>query len=669
MIAVDQYLQQKCGYIGELFDSKQPRFLLPNLQRSFKWDKKHISQLWSDLNDYRHVNHLTKSFDYGNKNPIFNRTPPYLLGTIYVTESNENGNEKFRQLIDGQQRLTTISLSVIVFREILAALEEKKEIRDELKNLDERLAHGYTVAKLFNAAELVLYDRDSPNLVYPQASNNEFWKRLVTAKKLGDFQKALDKHDKESETQTNIAEAFNVIRRCVSDYLNYDDFYKGRNIVWRRPSQKRAGKWDVSGIQRLIAEKDEKGFEEVIINFAGLLALLIDCVCLVQFSCTSEQQVSLFDIINNRGEPFDMPDMVRLMLFSHTDKTMHDELNKVWTDANVDENLLAWVWNAFYADPVNLAKNKLQFQIEKILDAEEMSPSMATKWAMDFADYCKECSSTLTDIGASFNTTLFSDGNFYKVAFLTSNDYVKFSRPILFALEHFVNNVEEKRKIYHYLLNFIVRITITREKESKVIGNTLPRLAVCICQTIREDENSGALLEKIKDLVKKSPIYATVTNDMFIQKFLKFSLDQSSARFGYLVIGSLENFKSGNKSATNLTYYSNDDAVQSNNLEHIFPQTPVKEFWPEADAKDVKECIGMFGNLLPINKSANSKIKNKGVKDKIAVYAEQHLSLWPELEAAIYDNTEGTACSWTLDKIRQRTDKLSQEAAKVFSIA
>lgn len=200
MIAVDQYLQQKCGYIGELFDSKQPRFLLPNLQRSFKWDKKHISQLWSDLNDYRHVNHLTKSFDYGNKNPIFNRTPPYLLGTIYVTESNENGNEKFRQLIDGQQRLTTISLSVIVFREILAALEEKKEIRDELKNLDERLAHGYTVAKLFNAAELVLYDRDSPNLVYPQASNNEFWKRLVTAKKLGDFQKALDKHDKESET-------------------------------------------------------------------------------------------------------------------------------------------------------------------------------------------------------------------------------------------------------------------------------------------------------------------------------------------------------------------------------------------------------------------------------------------------------------------------------------
>ena len=95
MIAVDQYLQQKCGYIGELFDFKQPRFLLPNLQRSFKWDKKHISQLWSDLNDYRHVNHLTKSFDYGNKNPIFNRTPPYLLGTIYVTESNENGNEKF----------------------------------------------------------------------------------------------------------------------------------------------------------------------------------------------------------------------------------------------------------------------------------------------------------------------------------------------------------------------------------------------------------------------------------------------------------------------------------------------------------------------------------------------------------------------------------------------
>lgn len=375
MIAVDQYLQQRCGYIGSIFDSSQPRFMLPNLQRSYKWNKSHITVLWTDLNDYRQVNHLTQSFDYGQKNPEFNNTPPYLLGTIYVTESKDAQTEKVRQLIDGQQRLTTISISVLVFKELYKKLTSDKEINRELKSLDGRL--DYSVAELFANAEKILVDRKSPNLIYPQATNNEFWTRLCLSRELTDFQKNLKNYDKDSETQKNIVAAFDITRSCISDVLNYDDFHKGENIEWIKTTKKRQGKWDISGVKKLVEKHDTRGFEEVIINFAGLLATLLDCVCLVQFTCTSEQQVSLFDIINNRGEPFDMPDMVRLMLFSHTNKTQHKELNRIWTESKVEHNLLSWVWNAFYADPNNIARNKLQFQIEQELDKQ--TPSQASQ--------------------------------------------------------------------------------------------------------------------------------------------------------------------------------------------------------------------------------------------------------------------------------------------------
>lgn len=388
---------------------------------------------------------------------------------------------------------------------------------------------------------------------------------------------------------------------------------------------------------------------------------------MVQFTCTSEQQVSLFDIINNRGEPFDMPDMVRLMLFSHTNKTQHKELNRIWTESKVEHNLLSWVWNAFYADPNNIARNKLQFQIEQELDKQ--TPSQASQWAIEFATRCNECSKAFSSI-SSFNESHFSDKNFYKVAFLTSNDYEKFSRPIFFALENITVPEDEKQKIYRYLLNFIVRVTITRDPKSKTVGNILPKLAVSICQIIRTTYDGGSsILDKIKSEIKSSPIFETVADDNFVDKFRNYTLGSNSARFGYLIIGSIENAKSGNKSATDLTYYSNDESNQSNNLEHIFPQSPNVEQWPEAGCENISEYIGKIGNLLPINKRANSAIKNSGITDKIRAYKGQNLAMWPDLSKAINKSEIGhPSPSWTIKKIKERTAQLADEARDIFSL-
>lgn len=94
MYPVDQYLQQTTAYVDQIFSANYPSFLLPNLQRSYKWDKSKIRQLWKDLSDYRVVNRLGKSFDYTHNNPDFDKTPPYLLGTIYIIEDTNDASRK-----------------------------------------------------------------------------------------------------------------------------------------------------------------------------------------------------------------------------------------------------------------------------------------------------------------------------------------------------------------------------------------------------------------------------------------------------------------------------------------------------------------------------------------------------------------------------------------------
>ena len=620
---------------------------------------------------------MGKSFDYTHNNPDFDKTPPYLLGTIYVIEdTNDSNGKKVRQLIDGQQRLTTICLSVLVWIEMYSAMMDDPKIKKEIDELDSRL--DFTCKELRQKAEEILTERKTPKLIYPQEVNNLFWARLCKCSTSVQFNKQLDQADLNIETQKNIVGAFNSLRKCMAEAI--DDFSEdNQTISWKKTKRS----WDLSKLRQMV--QDVNAFEQFMTRFAGLLATILYCVCLVQFRCTATQQVSLFDIINNRGERFDMPDMVRLMLFSRVKQSKHEELNRIWTTAKVNKNILPCVWNAFYAsDEKDLARNKLELQIEDRLSSSGLSDSQRELWVMTFATRCSSSALKLSQV-ESFNDVLLTDTKFAKVAFITSNDYQKFTHPIYFALEEFIDDSVLSNKIYSYLLNLVVRITIVKEKDTRVISKTLPGLAINICQQVQlyakqkadaekesldSDENVDKpedLLKSIKKVVKDSAIYQLVGDEEFVNKFKEFVLPSSMTRFGYLVIASLENALSGASSACTLKYYGKAQE-QNNNLEHIYPQNADKSSWPDCDSESAGN-IGKIGNFLPLASSANSACGNRSIKDKVTAYAESGLKLWGSLEELIKQSVGNSPSgTWTLEKIDIRTDYLATQAKKVFKL-
>lgn len=122
--------------IEALFSDKKTDFLIPDYQRPYAWEEKECQQLWDDI--------FTFAFpddDYEK----FNNDDEYYLGTI-VTYKNDSS--KKLEVIDGQQRLTTLMLLLRAFYSKFSNMKDKNSITtrdtigkclwkgDEFGNLD-----------------------------------------------------------------------------------------------------------------------------------------------------------------------------------------------------------------------------------------------------------------------------------------------------------------------------------------------------------------------------------------------------------------------------------------------------------------------------------------------------------------------------------------------------
>lgn len=88
--------------IRQLFDDKKADFLIPDYQRPYEWGEDECRKLWDDVFDFAFPEDACDKFKKDDE---------YFLGPI-VTFENDNGQ---KEVIDGQQRLTTLMLLLRAF--------------------------------------------------------------------------------------------------------------------------------------------------------------------------------------------------------------------------------------------------------------------------------------------------------------------------------------------------------------------------------------------------------------------------------------------------------------------------------------------------------------------------------------------------------------------------
>ena len=102
--------------IEGLLSDKKTDFLIPDYQRPYAWEEKECQQLWDDIFCFAFPDD-----DYEK----FNSDDEYYLGTI-VTFKNESS--KKLEVIDGQQRLTTLMLLLRAFYSRFGNMKDKNSI-------------------------------------------------------------------------------------------------------------------------------------------------------------------------------------------------------------------------------------------------------------------------------------------------------------------------------------------------------------------------------------------------------------------------------------------------------------------------------------------------------------------------------------------------------------
>ena len=126
-----------------LFSDKKSDFLIPDYQRPYAWDENQCQTLWDDI--------FTFAFPDNNYQK-FEKNEEYFLGSI-VTFENENNK---KEVIDGQQRLTTLML---LLRAFYAKFNNMQD--DNSKSTRDRIAQCLWKTDEFGKADLNVLKIDS----------------------------------------------------------------------------------------------------------------------------------------------------------------------------------------------------------------------------------------------------------------------------------------------------------------------------------------------------------------------------------------------------------------------------------------------------------------------------------------------------------------------------
>lgn len=144
---------------------KTKRFRVPAYQRSYSWEREHIQSLLSDVND-----------------AIKNKEKEYFLGSIVVTGSADQRYE----VVDGQQRLTTVSLLIAAIKDIFEKnndIEVVSSVKTDFLASTDRKTKEKEPKLLLNEVDNELYQELIDGIKKTDASRypRQSHKRLIDA--------------------------------------------------------------------------------------------------------------------------------------------------------------------------------------------------------------------------------------------------------------------------------------------------------------------------------------------------------------------------------------------------------------------------------------------------------------------------------------------------------
>lgn len=587
-----------------IYDFFESSFIaIPKNQREYRWEKKHREKLWEDLI-------VTK--DDKDKDPK-NSQGHFLGAVVIISKEDEGRRQKPWRVIDGQQRLTTISILASCMKEFLLPIIDSdsfEELEAYLNDLFKKIQHPRIRLNR-------KHDFYEQNLIHLSSHEErlKFWISNDLVNTSGKFTNGV------TEVEKNIINAFTEF----NSYLNV--------FFW-------------------CLRDDLKIYEE---QFRKLLkALLSRFYILLVRVTTDDLAYQVFETLNQRGLKLSQADLIKNSLFDQSNRL--DSPQTVKKVEDTWENFL----NTYDEQPLNkldltqfiqfsyssrhelLKKDDSFVTIDKTLSDEKLKP-------IEFAEH-------IASDAELWNLFLQGDDTVWLRIKSIGESQQAIIDPlwkahcaplIMTIMRLYKNDPTNLAKSLEYVETFLFREGLINSVSASHLQKFFSEAAID--------------LEKNKDLIRLREMFSSFGVD---SEFLEnFAIAKVNNKQGFYIFRKIEMYlQGGNKELDNIP------AAQSvyNHLEHIMPKKPDSDWNGIEHNPDFLNYLGRIGNLLILKAKINQSIKNRALSFKLesssgSSYQDSEFEVTKKFLADLDGQLDGG--EWTFKSIQSRQSQLANEYA------
>lgn len=599
--------------VSQLFDIESSvAYAIPSYQREYTWGKSQWENLFDD---------------------VLENDPGYFLGSIIcINQSDDALAVQELELVDGQQRLATLSL---LFASLYYALSHETDLDDEQR------------VELINLKrKLILKRRDDRRggvriRLNPQIQNNN-----------------------RADYRAVLVEC-GVVSGC--DVPDYD----GRRYAGARRFF-RAYRYFQDRIKRMVDDSEASGQG----NRLGAIMEFLDKVsnaCLVKIEVESYADAyTLFESLNNRGMPLTAIDLIKNKLLARLTSTESDSVghySEQWNrllgylgdDYATQERFFRQYYNAFreqlrevYQVPVATRSNLIQIY-ERLIDHNAV-----------------DCLQNISEAGRLYALILSrnqDDALDCLETPLKDLKRIEGAPSYLLMLYLLVRRDELELQNDHLtsIVNLLVRFFVRRNLTDTPPTRDLTRLFMTVIDKIR-----GLRAAAIPQSIERQLVAVSAADEAFRLKLEDPIYEENSKVTRFILCALAEQAMTRESRVELWRKDENNQFVLT--IEHIFPQGKnIPQSWitmiangDKTRAKEIQQThVHKLGNLTL--SGFNSALGAKSFEDKRDRVDRQGRAIGYRNGLTLNQDL-ASATVWSVAQIDARTDRLVQQVMRLFSL-
>lgn len=522
---------------------------IPAYQRDYVWQEKTVQQMWTDLIDHFRANSQVE---------MLPDPEGYFLGAMVVIE---HADDEPLEIVDGQQRLTTLNTIVSVLYDAVQKLDDKNPSKMGLQ------------ARLLEM--LAKYDGDKwvSNLSFSDKDLQEFFAKSC------------------------------IEKRSLSEKQDYWDGPWAKERLSRKRSPLTRIRAAIEGgygaLNSFLDEINDLDLRET--RLVSFIRLVTEVVVILRITAKSYSNAySIFESLNNRGVPLSQADLIKSELLKAATESDREEVIENWARARQTADTFEVVQlpdliHYSYLSRHGRVKAKDLYSAVKSIIVK--APENAKRYSEDLV----EDAEALDALSENFSSGWSSDTN-NMLKDLKTVLGVKLCYPFLLAAyRKYAKSPGEFELYVRAILNFVFRYMKVLEGSQDALAGIVSDAALGV--------NSGWSPAEICSDLKKH-----ATDEKFVEEFRTVAF--SNVKLAYFSVYYLEKVRLAGSVPMN--------HGEDQNLEHIMPKSPKASEWPKAiGAKTAnpdmfKDYLWRVGNLLPLPAAINKSLKNRGIAHKIS---------------------------------------------------